>query len=149
MPAPRKKPAANTLQLALFTPSSAWAAPDLNTLPSWKDARRVAIDTETRDPFLRELGPGVRRVGSYVVGYSFAIDGGPSYYIPLRHLGGDNIEDPEQGWRYLRAQAADFAGEIVGQNLSYDLDYLAQNGVVFRRASAFPLEKTEPLSRTH
>lgn len=129
-----KPKATNALQLALFVPDSPWRAPNLNDLPDWTDAKRVGIDTETRDPYLRELGPGVRRSNSYVVGYSFAIDGGPAYYVPLRHLGGDNIDNPEAGWDYLRRQASVFTGELVGQNLGYDLDWLAQNGVVFRRA---------------
>ena len=50
------------LQPPLFTTvSSDWVAPDLNTLPSWEGAKRVAIDCETRDPDLRKLGPGAGR----------------------------------------------------------------------------------------
>jgi DNA polymerase I-like protein with 3'-5' exonuclease and polymerase domains len=132
-----KKKDPNALQLPLFAPESTWRAPNLAELPSWAEAQRVAVDVETRDPGLKTLGPGVRRANSYVVGYSFAIDSGPAFYVPLRHLGGDNVDNPELGWAYLRDQAKIFTGEIVGQNLSYDLDWLAQNGVVFRRARKF------------
>ena len=138
-----------SLQLSLFAPESPWRPPALSILPSWKGAKRVAVDTETRDPDLRELGPGVRRPNdSYICGYSFAIDGGPAFYLPVAHLGGDNVEDPEGAWRYLEDQAKDFDGEIVGQNLSYDLDFLAEPrqpskmapakpAIVFRGAKAF------------
>lgn len=112
-----------------------WRPPNLADLPDWRDAKRVAIDTETCDPQLRQLGPGVRRDG-YVVGISFAIEDGPAFYLPIRHESGDNL-DPVNVWRYLKDQAADFTGTIVGMNLPYDLDYLAENGVVFRRAAWF------------
>lgn len=139
----------SSLQLTLFAPQSDWKAPALADLPSWRGAKRVAVDTETRDPGLRGLGPGVRRPrDSYVVGYSFAIDGGPAHYIPVAHLGGDNVEDPALAWQYLADQARDFDGEIVGTNLSYDLDWLAQERgrspsvpskppIVFRNARSF------------
>jgi len=134
-----------TLQLNLFAPEAAWKPPALSMLPAtWRGARRVAIDIETRDPDLRELGPGVRRKPSsnYIAGYSFAIDDGPAYYIPVAHLGGDNVEDPVQAWSYLADQAEDFEGEVVGHHLNYDLDWLAEERVgkrkvVFRRAQAF------------
>jgi len=90
---------------------------------------------ETRDEKLKTLGAGVRR-GAYVVGYSFAIEDGPCHYVPIRHEGGDNL--PIEGaLSYLRDQAAAFDGTIVGANLSYDLDFLAELGVTFPRCSWF------------
>jgi len=133
----------STLQLSLFAPESVWSPPALSMLPSWKGAKRVAVDVETKDPDLRELGPGVRRPStSHIAGYSFAIDDGPAYYMPVAHLGGDNVDNPDQAWQYLADQAKDFDGEIVGQNLGYDLDWLAEArrgkpAIVFRRARAF------------
>jgi DNA polymerase I-like protein with 3'-5' exonuclease and polymerase domains len=132
----------STLQLNMFAPESSWTPPALSMLPaSWAGARRIAVDTETRDPDLRELGPGVRR-DAEIVGYSFAIDDGPAFYVPVAHLGGDNVEDPAQAWRYLEDQAKVFTGEIVGTYLNYDLDFLAQArhnkpAIVFRGARAF------------
>jgi DNA polymerase I-like protein with 3'-5' exonuclease and polymerase domains len=123
------------MQLPLFVPESNWSPPSLSELPSWAGARRVAIDTETRDENLKKLGPGVRR-GGYIVGYSFAIEDGPKHYVPMRHMGGDNV-DPVQALAYLRYQAANFEGEIVGANLPYDLDYLAETDVHFTRTRRF------------
>lgn len=122
--------------VARFPPAAAWRPPAVCSLPRWAGAARVAVDTETRDPLLRELGPGVRR-GAQIVGVSFAIDGGPpASYLPIGHEAGDNLP-ADLVLAYLREQAREFTGEIVGLNLPYDLDFLAQAGVVFRRARRF------------
>ena len=93
------------------------------------------MDVETYDPLLKKLGPGVRR-GGYIVGIAFAIEDGPAFYLPTRHLGGDNLP-ADQVYAYLRDQAAAFTGAICGANLQYDLDFLAEEGVVFRKADWF------------
>lgn len=85
------------------------------------------MDVETRDTHLKTLGIGVRR-GGYITGYSFAIEDGPKYYLPVRHSGGDNL-DAIQVRRYLRDQAKVFKGDFVGANLSYDMDYMLQEGI--------------------
>ncbi|QIQ64314.1 putative DNA polymerase [Pseudomonas phage Epa5] len=134
------------MQVPLLTPFSGWKAPDLNALPSWAGHKRIAVDCETRDPFLKTLGPGVRRGGdSYLVGISFAIEDGPSGYLPIAHAGGGNLPK-EMVLKYMKDQAAVFDGEIVGANLQYDLDWLAQYGIVFRRAKYFrDVQVAEPL----
>jgi len=98
-------------------------------LPDWSKFDRIGLDTETRDPYLKKLGPSVRR-GGYMVGISFATPDGQSYYLPIRHEGGGN-EDPEKVIAYLKHQAKYFRGDIIGTNLPYDLDYLAEEGVFF------------------
>ena len=118
-----------------YDPRPTWQLPNMANLPSWEGAKRVCIDTETCDPQLMELGPGVRR-GGYMVGVSFAIEDGPSEYLPINHGSGKNL-DPDVVYEYLRDQAKNFSGEIVGMNLPYDLDYLAEMSIVFRRASWF------------
>src|SRR5665213_499295 len=118
------------MQLPLISPESTWCPPQLVELPSWQDAKRIAIDIETCDPQLRKLGPGVRR-DAYIAGVSFAIEDGPKCYLPLRHSGGDNMEDPQAALKWLQEQAATFTGEIVGANLSYDIDFLWSAGVHF------------------
>lgn len=133
------------MQIPLITPPSAWTPPDLNTLPSWEGAKRVAVDVETKDSLLREFGPGVRRPEDYITGISFAIEDGPAAYLPVRHLGGGNLP-VEAVFRYLQDQAKHFNGIIVGANLGYDLDWLAQEGVVYRQAKFFrDVQIAEPL----
>lgn len=135
----------NSLQLTLFAPESAWKAPSLSDLPSdWTRYSRIALDTETRDDHLKTMGCGARR-GAYPVGYSFCPEGDRPWYVPLKHFEGGNVEDPEQGLRYLREQAALYEGEIVGAKLDYDLDILASAGIVFPRARFLDVQVAEPL----
>ena len=133
------------IQQPMFPPPSNWRPPRMGELPSWREARRVAVDIETHDPSLKKMGSGVRR-GSYICGVSFAIEDGPAHYLPIRH-GGDSDNLPEAAvWAYLKDQADVFTGSIVGQNLSYDLDYLADNGVWFGKAQRFrDVMVTQPL----
>lgn len=127
----------------LFPPDSTWALPSLSQLPSWAGAKRVAIDVETRDPRLKELGPGVRRDG-YLVGVSFAIEDGPAAYLPFDHANGANL-DRANVLAYLRAQAETFRGDLVGANLPYDLDYLLEAGVEFQPRFFRDVQVAEPL----
>jgi DNA polymerase I-like protein with 3'-5' exonuclease and polymerase domains len=120
------------MQLPMFTPAITWRATPVDQLPSWAEAKRIAVDIETCDPYLKALGPGVRR-GGYIAGVSFAIEDGPEFYLPTRHLMGGNL-DERQVFDYLRTQAGNFTGTIVGNNLSYDLDYLWQQGISFEKA---------------
>jgi DNA polymerase I-like protein with 3'-5' exonuclease and polymerase domains len=127
--ASKKKSTTGGMQLPLFMSDSEWKAPDVTSLPSWADAKRICIDVETRDPHLKELGISVRR-GGYIVGISFTIEDGITAYLPIRHAGGDNL-DKDQVLRYLRENAKVFTGDLVGANLSYDLDYLWEEGIEF------------------
>jgi len=131
----------------LFTSvSSDWKPPTLDSLPSWAGIKRIGLDTETRDPFLKKLGPsGGRRKDSYLIGVSFAIEDGESYYLPIRHGGGGNMELGSV-LRYLRHNAQNFAGDIVGANLQYDIDILASDGITFPNVRFFrDVQVAEPL----
>jgi DNA polymerase I-like protein with 3'-5' exonuclease and polymerase domains len=117
------------IQQAAHPPPSNWAPTPVSKLPSWDGAKRVAIDIETNDPHLQKLGPGFRR-GAYIVGISFAIEGGPAFYLPTRHGSGTNLPEA-QVETYLYDQAQHFKGEVVGANLQYDLDGLNALGIFF------------------
>lgn len=120
--------------------------PRLSELPQWSDFRRVGLDIETRDPDLKKTGPGVRRDG-YITGVSFCFgdEHGPAFYLPMRHEAGGNYDEPERVLEYLREQAKYFRGEIVGTNLSYDLDYLAEADVHYAHASFRDIQVSGPL----
>ena len=122
-----------------------WTAPHLGELPPWPTYGRVGLDIETHDEKLTSLGAGVRR-GGEIVGVSFAIEHGPAFYLPLAHAGGGNYGEPELALLYLRDQAARFKGEIVGANLGYDLDYLAEAGIVFPHAKFLDVQNAGPLT---
>lgn len=124
------------LQLGFFTPEAKWSPPSLSDLPSWKGAKRIAIDAETRDPSIgNKMGSGSLRDG-YTVGWAFAIDGGPKHYLPFRHEGGDNLS-VEGALGYLRSQIKDFDGEFVGANLAYDVDYGYADGFEWHSDAKF------------
>lgn len=133
-------------QPSFFAPESAWRPPRLAELPQdWNVSPRVGLDTETCDPLLKKLGPGVRR-GGYVAGVSFAFGPAKGWYTPMRHLGGDNMEeDPAQVVAYYKHQAATYRGEIVGAKLGYDIDFLAELGITFPRATFRDVQVAEPL----
>lgn len=116
------------IQQPLFAPPTTWQPPRISDLPSWSGCKRVAIDIETCDPTLRDLGPGPRR-GGYICGVSFALEDGPVHYLPIRHSE-DNL-DRGHVWAYLSEQSKCFTGEIVGANCQYDWDYLNEWSIFF------------------
>ncbi len=128
-----------------FPPTSSWKTPRVSELPSFRHAARVAFDVETRDPQLTKLGSGAIRGDGELVGFSYAIDGGPRRYVPLRHAGGDNVEDPWAAIGWLRDEAAHFSGELVGARLSYDLDWALSVGVAFPLARFRDVQVAEAL----
>lgn len=135
------------MQPPLFTTTkSEWRPPSITELPSWAGVKRIGIDCETRDPDLRKFGIGAgRRKNSYIIGVSFAIEDGNSYYLPIRHDGGDNMP-VEEVLNYLRHNAQLFTGDVVGANLPYDLDYLAGEGVHFPNVRYFrDVQVADPL----
>lgn len=111
-------------------PKVTWQLPDLNNLPRFSEAKRIAIDVETRDPHLKTFGPGVRRDprSNYVVGIAIAIEDGPDMYLPFAHEGGDNLPK-EAVISYIRDNLKNYNGIISGANLGYDADWLAQDGI--------------------
>jgi hypothetical protein len=138
--------------------TTTWRPPRMADLPSWKGAQRIGFDYETKDTDLQELGPGVRRPGNYVVGYSFCIEDRtspasmwPKYYVPFRH-GHDNIsgsyEDNVEGdaLGYLRDQMKEFDGELVGANLPYELDWSWEMGIMMPKVKRFlDVQVADPL----
>ena len=120
---------------------SDWKPP--TEFPSLSAYDIIAIDTETNDPDLKVLGPGVRR-GAYMVGFSIAA-GQKSWYFPIKHEGGDNL-DPDQVLRWARSELNSYTGLVVGANLLYDLDYLAEEAITFPNATGFrDVQIAEPL----
>lgn len=133
-------------QQPLWAPESTWTIPDINELPDWSLAKRVGFDVETKDPGLsREgCGPGYFRNEGHVVGYGFTLEGVGSYYLPVRHEGGGNMNIQEV-FRYLRANAWNFTGELVGANLPYDIHWSETDEIKFRPCMYRDVQVAEPL----
>ena len=121
----------------------AWHPPaELPSLPRFGD---LAVDVETKDTQIAELGPGVRRPGNYVVGLAVGTEDGRRWYFPVRHEGGGNL-DERIVWAWAREELNAFRGTVVGAKLAYDLDWLAENGVTFPLVEAFDdVQIAEPL----
>lgn len=126
--------------------TAAWRPPEMADLPSsWAGVKRLGLDCETKDTDLVALGPGVRRPDNYVVGFSFAIEGGPKHYLPIRHEGGDNMP-AENVIAYLKDQFKTFDGDVVGANLPYDLDWMWEMGIEMPRVHRFrDVQVADPL----
>jgi len=131
------------VQLPLFDLPSTWSPPLMAEMPEWTGAGRVGIDIETYDPNLKITGPSVR-TGGHIAGISFAIEDGPCHYLPMRHEGGNNL-DPQTVLRYFRNQAKNFKGILVGANINYDLDYMAEEGINFNHADQRDVQIADPL----
>lgn len=127
-------------------PKSDWKPPVLSELPPWTDVKRLSFDVETKDPGLQRkgMGPGTYRKEGHVVGFGFTIEGGPSCYLPIRHEGGDNLP-VDSVLRYMRDQAKNFRGELVGANLPYDVEWSEQDGIIFNPAMYRDVQIADPL----
>ena len=123
-------------------PDTNWTPPQ--SMPNLTGAKRLGFDIETCDLDLSSKGPGVRRHGSYICGYSLSTED-QSWYFPTRHEGGGNL-DPDMVTGWMRETIGNFDGELFGANLQYDLDWGMQEGIDFSRVRRFvDVTLAEPL----
>lgn len=115
-------------------PPSDWVLPSV--LPDLRNVKRIAVDVETNDPGLRAgRGIGVK-LGGFICGLAVGTDDGRRWYLPFAHANGNNL--PKQMvLKWAQDQLNSFTGEVVGAHITYDLDYLAEVGVTFKRAKGF------------
>jgi len=88
-----------------------------------QSSREAVFDVET---------DGLDRFGTKVIGHVWTFGPRPddSFYIPLRHGGGANIEDPVAFERAVEQQVArNPALTIIGHHLSFDLWHAARNNL--------------------
>ena len=107
------------LQMAMFPPKSDWVPPV--ELPDIFDADEIAIDVETRDPNLKQKGPGWPTGDGEVVGYAIAVSGWKCY-IPVGHAGGGNL-DKRIVSKWLKKVFESPADKIM-HNAQYDLGWI-------------------------
>ena len=112
------------LQFPMFAPDAEWTAP--KELPDLTQAKTIAVDLETRDPDLKTSGPGWPTGNGEVVGIAVATDSG-SWYVPINHFGGGNL-DKRIVTAWLKKQMATDADKIM-HNAQYDAGWLRQMGV--------------------
>jgi DNA polymerase I-like protein with 3'-5' exonuclease and polymerase domains len=109
--------------MAMFTPRSEWVPPI--ELPDLTSAKRIAIDVETRDPNIKANGPGWPTGDGEVVGYAIATEDW-SGYIPVRHLGGGNLDEKIVN-RWLK-KVFECPAEKIMHNAQYDLGWIKRMG---------------------
>jgi len=78
-----------TFQQILFTPQTEWVVPE--ELKDLRGHKEIAVDLETCDPELTELGSGNVVGRGKIVGISVAVEGWSAYY-PIAHEGGGNMD---------------------------------------------------------
>ena len=112
-----------SLQMAMFLQKAEWIPP--LELPDLTSASKIAIDVETRDPNLKKNGPGWPTGDGEVVGYAVAVDGW-SGYIPIRHLGGGNLDEKIVN-RWLK-KVFECPADKIMHNAQYDLGWIKHMG---------------------
>jgi len=130
-------------QQPLFPPEQGpWTTP--KSLPILSDKiTEVAVDLETKDPFLKEKGPGTFRKDGHVVGFSVACDQF-KIYVPIRHCDG-NYHDPVTAIRWF----GDIMGKRdlckVGSNIPYDIEWADMDLGITTRGPLFDTTFAEAL----
>ena len=112
-----------TLQMAMFPPKTEWIPP--SELPDLSQAKEIAIDVETRDPNLKQLGPGWARKDGEIVGYAVATSQW-SGYVPVNHFGGGNL-DKRIVEKWMQSVLSTPSKKIM-HNAQYDLGWLLASG---------------------
>jgi|6_EtaG_2_1085325.scaffolds.fasta_scaffold04555_2 DNA polymerase I-like protein with 3'-5' exonuclease and polymerase domains len=112
------------VQIPLIETESSWAPPSL--LPDLTHATEIAVDLETRDPNLLQLGPGWATNDGEVVGVSIATNDW-SGYLPFKHEGGGNL-DKDFVLAWVKRQMSSPADKIFHNSL-YDVGWLKREGI--------------------
>ena len=112
-----------TLQMAMFTPKSEWIPPE--SLPDLSSAKTIAIDVETKDPNIKQNGPGWPQGDGEIVGYAVAVEGFKCY-VPINHLGGGNLD--ERIINNWMKKICESPADKVMHNAQYDAGWLRRAG---------------------
>lgn len=125
---PRTQEQINSTQFGLFQPDSDWKMP--TELPQLRGRTKwIGVDLETKDPFLRERGPGWPRGDARIAGVAITAEDGFKQYYPVGHAQGPNLP-PNVVFSWLKEQLAG-EEEKRGCNMLYDMEGLAYNDVRF------------------
>jgi len=111
-------------QTPLFTPETEWVMPD--ELRDLRGHKEIAIDLETNDPQLLELGSGNVAGRGHIAGIAVSVEGWSGYY-PIGHEQGGNLDKKlVLGWlQDLFKQDSRF----IFHNAMYDVCWLRSAGL--------------------
>ena len=114
-----------TIQQPLFTPETEWVMPE--ELKDLKGVKEIAIDLETNDPNLKELGSGNVIGNGHIAGVSLAIEGWAGYY-PIQHEQGGNM-DKALVISWLKNLFKQEYTTFIFHNAMYDVCWLRAAGI--------------------
>ena len=112
-----------SLQMTMFAPKSEWVPPA--ELPNIFEAKKIAIDVETRDPDIKTSGPGWPTGNGEVVGYAIATEDWAGY-IPIRHHGGGNLDERIVN-KWLK-KVFECPADKIMHNAQYDAGWIRRMG---------------------
>ena len=104
---------------------SEWVMPD--HFPDLAGYDEIAIDLETRDPGIKDKGPGYIRKDGEVVGVAVAVEGWCGYY-PIAHDTPPNM-DKVIVTKWLKDQCSYHDKNYIFHNAFYDVGWLKAMGV--------------------
>ena len=104
---------------------SEWVMPD--HFPDLSGYDEIAIDLETRDPGIKDTGPGYIRKHGEVVGIAVAVDGWCGYY-PIAHETPPNM-DKAIVTKWIKKQCSYEDKNYIFHNAFYDVGWLKTMGV--------------------
>jgi DNA polymerase I-like protein with 3'-5' exonuclease and polymerase domains len=112
------------VQTPLFTPDTEWVMPE--ELRDLRGHKEIAIDLETNDPQLLELGSGNVVGRGHIAGIAVSVEGWSGYY-PIGHEQGGNLDKKlVLGWlQDLFKQDSRF----IFHNAMYDVCWLRSAGL--------------------
>jgi len=113
-----------TTQIPLFAPETEWVMPDeLKDLTGHKE---IAIDLETNDPMLMELGSGNVVGRGHIAGVAVAVEGWSGYY-PIGHEQGNMDKKLVISWLKDLFKKEDTT--FIFHNAMYDVCWLRAAGI--------------------
>ena len=115
-------------QMTFFAPKEEWVAP--SEFPDLSAYETIAVDLETCDPNLRDLGSGWARKDGYIIGVAIAVEN-DQWYFPIRHEIGPNL-DSKMTLAWLESFTSLPTKEVVFHNAQYDVGWLLAEGVSIR-----------------
>ena len=114
--------------MPLFTPETEWVMPD--ELKDLRDAKEVAIDLETNDPYLKELGSGNVTGKGHIAGVAVAVEGWSGYF-PIHHEQGGNM-DRQLVLKWLQNVLNLENTRFIFHNAMYDVCWLRSAGLTIK-----------------
>jgi DNA polymerase I-like protein with 3'-5' exonuclease and polymerase domains len=112
-------------QAPLFTPDTEWVMPE--ELRDLRGHKEIAVDLETNDPQLLELGSGNVVGRGHIAGIALSVEGWSGYY-PIGHEQGGNL-DKKLVFNWLQDLFNQQDTKFIFHNAMYDVCWLRSSGL--------------------